>query len=211
MRHNPCPPCLCAFTLILSCSPFPSHHISSPQPQSSSPCSLSQPSSPTTGYPQSQLLHPIYTYSHNNARDSHIRTQALSNARGFPERRHEIGILIAVHYAGEDVVGVGGGADCEEDDEEEGGEVEEGRLLFVSRDKMGGGEGTDHGGRMCRRTVQCGVCGVERGEFGVWWPRCACEDRCPVFGGERLRFADRGLRSVRACMGIVIAWTRREL
>jgi hypothetical protein len=29
-------------------------------------------------------------------------------------------------------VGVGGGADCEEDDEEEGREVEEGRLLFVS-------------------------------------------------------------------------------
>jgi hypothetical protein len=74
------------------------------------------------------------TYRHDHTRNAHIRTQALSDARSLPKRRDEVVLLVAVDYAGEDVVRVGGCADCEEDYEEEGLEVEEGGLggLVVS-------------------------------------------------------------------------------
>jgi hypothetical protein len=75
-----------------------------------------------------QPLSPHPTYRHDHTRNAHIRTQALADARGLPKRRDEVILLVAVDYAGEDVVRVGGGADCEEDYEEEGLEVEEGGL-----------------------------------------------------------------------------------
>jgi hypothetical protein len=71
----------------------------------------------------------LITYSHDHTGNRDIRTQPLSDARSLPERRHDVVVLVAVDDAGEDVVRVGGGADCEEDYEEEGLEVEEGGLV----------------------------------------------------------------------------------
>jgi hypothetical protein len=61
-------------------------------------------------------------------------------------------------------VRVGRGADCEQDDEEEGGEVEEGRLLWVSfdvRGAMAGGGGPLWVNRLRNGGMFVCVC--------VWW------------------------------------------
>jgi hypothetical protein len=72
------------------------------------------------------------TYRHNHACQTNIRTQPLANARGFPEGADEVVVLVAIDDAGEDVVRVRGGADCEENYKQEGLEVEERCLGDVS-------------------------------------------------------------------------------
>lgn len=69
----------------------------------------------------------LSTYSHADAAYAYVRAQTLSDARGLPEDAQDT-VPFLVEHAGEDVVHVGARADQEEDDEEEGLEVEEGRL-----------------------------------------------------------------------------------
>lgn len=126
----------------------------------------------------------MFTYSHNNQPHTNPRTQPLSHARSFPERRHKIRVFVSVHDPREDVVCVGGGADCEQDYEEEGVEVEEGGLVggLVCGEEGWGGEGKGEGGRTILivagrfRGGECLVVGCE----SVVGERClvACEWRC---------------------------------
>ena len=71
------------------------------------------------------------THSHDHTRNTNIRTQPLPDPRRLPQRRHNPVFLVAIDYAREHRVCVCRGADCEEDDEKEGLEVEEGGLLGV--------------------------------------------------------------------------------
>jgi hypothetical protein len=75
----------------------------------------------------------ILTYRHNNARQTDIRTQPLTDARGLPEGADEVIVLVAVDDSGEDVVRICGCADCEEDYEEKGLKVEERCLEDLSQ------------------------------------------------------------------------------
>jgi hypothetical protein len=104
----------------------------------------------------------VPTYSHNKTRQPHIRTQPLADARTLP---HGIqpGVLARVDEARRDVVRIRRGADEEEDDDEEGLEVEEGRLSIVNpQAPFERGErayhcvGVEEGGEVCagrRRSV----------------------------------------------------------
>ena len=58
-------------------------------------------------------------YRHNHARQTDIRAQPLTDPRGLPYGADEVVLLVAVDDAGEDVVRIRGGANCEEDDEKE--------------------------------------------------------------------------------------------
>lgn len=68
------------------------------------------------------------TYGHGNAAYAHVGTQPLAHAGKLPEEAHGNGIFPLVEQGGHHVVHVGACADEEEDDEQEGLEVEEGRL-----------------------------------------------------------------------------------
>lgn len=67
------------------------------------------------------------TYRHADAAYAYVGAQALPDAGALPKDAQDA-FLLLVEHAGEYVVHVGAGADQEEDDEEEGLEVEEGRL-----------------------------------------------------------------------------------
>lgn len=72
------------------------------------------------------------THRHDYACQTDIRTQPLTNARGLPERTDEVVVLVAVDDTREYVVRICGGADCEENYEQEGLKVEERCLRVVS-------------------------------------------------------------------------------
>lgn len=65
------------------------------------------------------------TYRHDYTRQANIGAQPLANPCGLPYRTDKVVLLVAIDDAGEDVVRVCCGADCKEDDEEQGLEVEE--------------------------------------------------------------------------------------
>jgi hypothetical protein len=55
------------------------------------------------------------TYGHDDARNADVRTEALANAGSLPEGRDKVVVLVTVDDAGEHVVCVRRGADCEQD------------------------------------------------------------------------------------------------
>ena len=72
------------------------------------------------------------TYRHDNTSQTNVRAQPFTYSRSFPYGADEVVLLITIDDARKDVVCIRGGADCEQDDEEEGLEVEE-RCLWVCK------------------------------------------------------------------------------
>lgn len=71
------------------------------------------------------------TYSNDNARNTNIRTQPLTDARTLPEDT-KYAVFARVHHPRRPCVYVGRCADDEEEDYQEGVEVEEGGLDGIS-------------------------------------------------------------------------------
>lgn len=88
-------------------------------------------------YPQNSIIYPrqlpllpnlVHTHRHYDQPKRDIRTHPLAETRALPKDAHEVVVPVTVHESREVVVRVGRGADCEEDNENEGLEVEEGGL-----------------------------------------------------------------------------------